>query len=136
MSILEQLFGTKNVPEKNDGLTQQEREALLDFLLYCKYVDNHLSLAEQSVIQGEVDQLNWESGNAVEIYMSTATERVRKARKNETLEENFLKNVSERLESAYAKETAQKLMVKLFQSDGEIDDAEKTFAEKMSAYLG
>ncbi|XOF34093.1 MAG: hypothetical protein ACL93V_01985 [Candidatus Electrothrix sp. YB6] len=135
MSILEKIFGTKNAPEKNDGLTQQEREALLDLLLYCKYVDNHLSLAEESVIQGEIDQFNWESGIDVKIYMSTATERVRKARTNATLE-NFLKDVSERLESTYSKETAQKLMVKLFQSDGEIDDAEKTFAEKMSAYLG
>lgn len=133
MKILEMLFSTTNSLEKGDGLQQEEREALIDLLLYCEFADNHLSLAEDKVLQDEAAQFNWDSGVDIDNYISSAISRVRTARTNK-LEAGFLKNATSRLQSSYAKATARSLMVTLFRSDGEVD-AEKVLAETVLLYL-
>lgn len=134
MKILEKLFGAKNNPEQGDGLQQEEREAIIDLLLYCKFIDNHLSLAEEKILQDETAQFNWESGIDADAYIAAATAKVRKSNTDSRIEKELLEHVGKRLESDYARETARTLVAKIFQSDGETY-AEKDFAEKISCYL-
>lgn len=133
MKILEMLFSATNSLEEGDGLQQEEREALIDLLLYCEFADNHLSLAEDKVLQDEAAQFSWDSVLDRDSYISSAVSRVRTARTNK-LDEGFLKNATSRLQSSYAKATARSLMVKLFRSDGEVD-VEKAVTETVLLYL-
>lgn len=135
MKILEKLFGANtNTPAQSDGLQQEEREALIDLLLYCKFADNHLSLAEETVLHQEITQFNWESEVDVDVYIDSATAKIRTANTAPHREKKLLEQVGQRLISAYAKETARALVAKLFQADGETE-VEKAFAEKIAVYL-
>lgn len=133
MKILEKLFGA-NTPAQSDGLQQEEREALIDLLLYCKFADNHLSLTEETVLHKEITLFQWESEVDVDVYIASATAKIRTANTAPHREKKLLEQVGQRLGSDYAKETARTLVAKLFQADGETE-AEKAFAEKISVYL-
>ena len=135
MNILEKIFAGQEETKPDDGLTQAEREAILDLLVYCKFADNHLSLAEEEVLQQEKASLKWESGMDVDAYIaSKATARAREAKTADWAEKALLEYVGKRLESAQAKEMANDLMLRLFQSDGETD-AERAFIDKVGPYL-
>jgi len=44
-SLIRKLFHKSEAP--NDGLTQPQREAIVDLLNYCMYADNLVFLAEE-----------------------------------------------------------------------------------------
>ncbi|MCW5200242.1 hypothetical protein VU07_00250, partial [Desulfobulbus sp. F4] len=80
MKILEMLFSATNSLEKGDGLQQEEREALIDFLLFCEFADNHLSLAEDKILQDEIGRFSWDAVIDIDIYISSAAGRARQAK--------------------------------------------------------
>ena len=134
MSMVKTLFNTASAHEATDGLQQEEREALIDFLLFCEFADNHLSLAEDKILQEEIGRFSWDAVIDIDIYISSAAGRARQAKVNVKTEESFLKNAASRLQSSHAKTVAKTLMAKLFRSDGEAD-AEKALAETVLPYL-
>lgn len=134
MNILAKLFGNDQDSQSSDGLAQGEREAILDLLLLCTYLDNHLSLAEDRVFKEEAERLSWDSGTSVDIYISTATDKVRRAMPDERMEEELVDDIVGRLVSEKSKSTAYSLMSKLFESDGEVA-SETEFMRKIESRL-
>ena len=57
-SLLRKLFHKTEAP--NDGLTQPQREAIVDLLNYCMYADNLVMLAEDRLIADTVAKFNWD----------------------------------------------------------------------------
>ena len=57
-SLLRKLFGKPEAPK--DGLTQPQREAIVDLLNYCMYADNFVMLAEDRLITDTVAKFNWD----------------------------------------------------------------------------
>jgi hypothetical protein len=57
-SLLKKLF--RRSEEKNDGLTQPQREAIVDLLNYCMYADNLVMLAEDRLIADTAATFNWD----------------------------------------------------------------------------
>ena len=58
-SLIRKLFHKSEAP--NDGLTQPQREAIVDLLNYCMYADNLVMLAEDRLIADTVAKFNWDS---------------------------------------------------------------------------
>ena len=58
-SLLKKLFHKSEAP--NNGLTQLQREAIVDLLNYCMYADNLVMLAEDRLITDTVKKFNWDS---------------------------------------------------------------------------
>ena len=58
-SLIRKLFRKSEAP--NDGLTQPQREAIVDLLNYCMYADNLVLLAEDRLITDTVKKFNWDS---------------------------------------------------------------------------
>ena len=56
-SLIRKLFHKSEAPK--DGLTQPQREAIVDLLNYCMYVDNLIFLAEDRLITDTVAKFNW-----------------------------------------------------------------------------
>ncbi|MBC2602499.1 hypothetical protein [Puniceicoccus vermicola] len=132
MDILKHLYSQKS--EHTDGLNQEEREAILDLLLFAVYADNHLSLAEDRIIKNEVERLQWESGTSIDYYVDEATGSARAALSSETREAQFLESIQTRLKSPEARNRALSLLSKLFYSDGETRE-ERNFAQKIRQLL-
>ena len=57
-SLIRKLFHKSEAP--NDGLTQPQREAIVDLLNYCMYADNLIFLAEDRLITDTVAKFNWD----------------------------------------------------------------------------
>lgn len=136
MKILEKLFRSKISYEDTaaDGLSQPEREAILDLMLLGIYADNHLSLAEDALIQAQAERLDWESGTSIDVYMALATDRARTASQSDEQEDQFLRFIGQRLNSDTAKNQALGLARDLFLSDGETA-AETAFVERLQQYI-
>jgi hypothetical protein len=57
-SLIRKLFHKSEAP--NDGLTQPQREAIVDLLNYCMYADDSVFLAEDRLIADTVAKFNWD----------------------------------------------------------------------------
>ena len=55
-SLIRKLFHKPEAPQK-DGLTQPQREAIVDLLCYCMYADNLIMLAEDRLIADTVREV-------------------------------------------------------------------------------
>lgn len=123
-----------DVGAQRDGLEQKEREAILDLLLYCTYADNHLSLAEDKIIEQEIERFTWDSGTDIDIYINGATDRARRAISDRQARDGFLSQIRERLTSERAIERALSSMSSLFYADGETTE-ENVFLIEITALL-
>lgn len=115
--MLNRLFSTK--ADKNDGLTQAQREAIVDLLHYCMYADNLISISESSFVAAKVQAFNWDPKIAFESYQGKSIGAARNALANADAKENFFESVKQRLGGAG--KTAYDLCQKLFAADGRTD---------------
>lgn len=113
----------------SDGLGQNEREAIADLLHYCMYVDNHLALAEDKVIDDAVSQMSWDPKLSFENFEASSLARVREAKENPEARTAFYKSLQDRLASKASRARALNLSTKLFQADGTSDKESALLAE-------
>jgi hypothetical protein len=60
-------------------MTQQSREALIELLFLALYLDQHLSVDEDEVLNKALASLGWESDVACEVFIFKAFSRGREA---------------------------------------------------------
>jgi len=104
-------------PEPQDGLTQPQREAMIDLLLAAMYADNRVALEEDEQIATKLHALSWESGTAPGTYLDTATARAREAMNTQDGEVRILESIRDRLATTDARKRAFDLCVSLLNSD-------------------
>src|SRR5580698_9340563 len=115
MKSLKSLF--RPSPHSRDGLTQPQREALVDLLNYCSLVDHDISLSEETFIDGLGSQLDWDPNTDFDYYIDKSLGTVRRAFESKD-EPFFLEQMRARLDSKASRDLATDLTRKLFQSDG------------------
>ncbi|MBI3884338.1 MAG: hypothetical protein HY302_01200 [Opitutae bacterium] len=114
--MLNRLFSHK--ADSNDGLSQAQREAIVDLLHYCMYADNFVALSETRFIAAKVESFNWDPKISIEYYQNKSIGAARAALADPKAKERFFQSVSERLGSAKIRAMAFELCQKLFASDG------------------
>ena len=124
-SVLRKLFHKSE--ESKDGLTQPQREAIVDLLNYCMYADNLVMLAEDRLIADTVAKFNWESKTPFDQFDARSVGNARNARESQVYRDQFLASIKDRLDTAAVKGQALDLCQELFLADGaqsyEEDDA-------------
>lgn len=60
-------------------MTQDSRKALIELLFLSLYMDNHLSLAEDDVLNDALDSLGWDSPVSREKFIFSAFAKAREA---------------------------------------------------------
>ncbi len=118
-SIIKFLKGDKT---PKDGLTQKQREAIVDLLIVAMYADKNSVLAENDTVIAQIEKLDWDSGISIELYIDTSTSRVRNAIKDEAGTEKFILEIGSRLETRAAAEKAMGIcstVVKMSGKNGE-----------------
>ncbi|GHC07204.1 hypothetical protein [Cerasicoccus arenae] len=135
LSFFQKLFRAGG--DSADGLTQQQREAIVDLLVFCMYSDRTVSLAEDQLIQRRLESMDWQAVQSIDNYYDLAVTRVRDILVSQEARESFLKRVSERLADVSTREKAFQLSHQLFLSDGiESPDEHELEAELRTALLG
>lgn len=128
MSLFTRLFNKSR--SEADGLKQEQREAIVDLLVYGMYVDNALSLSEESVLQAQVDGFAWEESSDVDAYTDRAITRVRAIRGSDAATGEFLASVHDRLGSYEIRLNAFAMLERLLAADGKAD-SEKAFLTRV-----
>src|SRR5215208_4113231 len=111
-NLIRKLFHKSEGP--NDGLTQLQREAIVDLLCYCMYADNLVMLSEDRLIADTVAKFNWDSKVPFD---------------------QFLASIRDRLDTAAVKGKALHLCQELFLADGARSDEENTVLQNLRKLL-
>jgi len=134
-SLIRKLFRHK--PEApNDGLTQPQREAIVDLLNYCMYADNLVMLAEDRLIADTVAKFNWDP-KAVRFdqFDARSVGNARNARESQVYRDQFLDSIRDRLDTAAVKGQALDLCQELFLADGARSDEEDAMFQNLRTLL-
>ena len=117
-----------------DGWTQDEREALIDLLLFTMYVDNQLSIAEDKMLDEDLGELEWDSSESINSYVDRNIPRIRILRTDETRRTQFFESLRNRFASYDSRQRALNHCQNLARVEGTVA-SEKEFMDKVKAYL-
>ena len=132
-SLIRKLFHKSEAP--TNGLTQPQREAIVDLLNYCMYADNLIFLAEDRVITDTVAKFNWEPKVPFDQFVLRSTDNARNAKENQGYRDRFLASIRDRLSTAAAKGQALGLCQELFVADGARSDEEDAVLQNLRTLL-
>jgi len=132
-SLIRKLFHTSEAPI--DGLTQPQREAIVDLLNYCMYADNLVFLAEDRLITDTVAKFNWDSKVPFDQFVLRSTDNARNARESQVYRDKFLRSISDRLSTDAVKAQALDLCQELFLADGARSDEEDAVLQNLRKLL-
>lgn len=132
-SLIRKLFHKSEAPK--DGLTQPQREAIVDLLSYCMYADNFVFLAEDRFITDTVAKFNWDPKVPFEYIAVRSIDNARKAREDQEYREEFLASIKDRLGTAAVKGQALELCQELFVADGARSDEEDAVLQNLRTLL-
>src|SRR5262249_49846371 len=111
-SLRRKLFRKSEAP--NDGLSQPQREAIVDLLNYCMYADNFVFLAEDRLKADTVAKFNWESKTPFDQFDARSVGNARNAKENQVCRDQFLASIKDRLGTAAVKGKPLYLCQELF----------------------
>jgi hypothetical protein len=132
-SLIRKLFHKSEAP--NDGLTQPQREAIVDLLNYCMYADNLVFLAEDRVITDTVAKFNWDSKVPFDQFDMRSVSNARNARESQVYRDQFLASIKDRLDTGPVKGKALDLCQELFLADGARSDEEDVVLQNLRQLL-
>ena len=132
-SLIRKLFRKSEAPK--DGLTQPQREAIVDLLNYCMYADNFVFLAEDRFITDTVAKFNWDSKVPFDQFVLRSTDNARNASESQVYRDQFLSSIRDRLGTAAVKGKALDLCQELFVADGVRSDEEEDVFQNLRKLL-
>ncbi|HEX5491557.1 MAG TPA: hypothetical protein VFX07_09890 [Candidatus Udaeobacter sp.] len=134
MSLLKKLFHRSEAP--NDGLTQPQREAIVDLLNYCMYADNLVMLAEDRLIADVAAKFNWDpKAVPFDQFDARSVGNARNARESKVYRDKFLGSIKERLDTPAVRMKALDLCQELFLADGAQSEEEDEMFENLKPLL-
>jgi uncharacterized tellurite resistance protein B-like protein len=122
-------------PKPDDGLTQAQREAIVDLLHFCMYADNHIALAEDKILDDTVSILNWDPGASFEAYEARSIASARAAKEQNDSRDAFFASIQKRLDSKASRALAGKVCQQLFAADGTTSAREAELASRLRQLL-
>jgi hypothetical protein len=132
-SLIRKLFHKSEAPK--DGLTQPQREAIVDLLNYCMYADDLVFLAEDRLITDTVATFNWDPKIPFDQFDARSINNARTARENQGYRDQFLAWIRDRLGTAAVKGQALDLCEELFLADGARSDEEDAVLQNLRELL-
>ena len=110
------------------GVTQPQREALLDILIVALYADGLISAEENAQLDSVIASLKWENPLQRRQYLGLAYARIRSALdRGGAGRPALLAGIATRLKDPGMRRQAQRLAADLVEADGPATDSEKAF---------
>ena len=123
MISLRRLFSASK--KSPPGLTQGQREAILDLLNYCSFVDHDIARSEEIVIDDLEYQIGWDDKIDFDYSVNRSIGAVRAAIESKD-EAGFLQRTRARLDSQQSRAIALKFCEKLVLADGHVTAEESS----------
>jgi uncharacterized tellurite resistance protein B-like protein len=132
-SLIKKLF--RKSEEPRDGLTQPQREAMVDLLNYCMYADNLVMLAEDRLIADTAAKFDWDSKTPFDQFEVRSIDNARNASENPGYREKFLGSIKDRLDTAGVRRRTLELCQELFLADGSRSEEEDAVLQNLQQLL-
>jgi uncharacterized tellurite resistance protein B-like protein len=123
-SFIQKVFKKSEASTKKDGLSQPQREAIVDLLNYCMYADNFVAQAEDKFIADTAAKFNCDAKISFDYIEARSIGNARRAKENEEFRAKFLASIRDCLATPAVKKQALELCQKLFLADGTRADKE------------
>lgn len=115
---------------------QQQREAMLDLLVWTMYADNVLTLPENDRIDQIAADLEWNSPDRPSVYISKATSKIRDVLSDPERADQLLEDIHRRLGTASMRKEAYDACYDLAQADGQLAAAEMKLLQTVRERFG
>lgn len=115
-------------------MTQGSREALIELLFLALYLDNHLSLAEDDILNEALDSLGWESAVAREKFIFSAFSTARAVHEVPETTRDFVISRADLIRNHGDQAVALTWMSKILGSDG-LTPTEQYFLKTLEGHL-
>ncbi len=112
-------------------LTQTQREALLDLLVWMIFVDHLIAAPEEEQIRQQMQRLAWEGARPLEIYFNSAISRTRELLDKPPAQKDYLEGIALRLGTAEVKQRALQACQEMAAIDGDVAEAEAQLLDKI-----
>ena len=122
-------------PASPDGLTQAQREAMVDVLFYCMYADNSLALKEEKILADTVGQFSWDPRVSYDLYAARSIANARAVKETPAAREDFFAAVAQRLGTPAVKQRTLGLCREIFQADGDFSGSEQDLFRELTKSL-
>src|SRR4029453_14250924 len=133
-SLIKKLFRKSEAP--NDGLTQPQREAIVDLLNYCMSADNLVMLAEDRLFADRGAKFIWDPKTVpFDQFDARSTSNARNASESQVYRDQFLASIRDRLDTAAVKGQALDLCQELFLADGAHSEEEDAMLQNLRKLL-
>ena len=138
MELLKKLFLPANTSgtQEPDGLTQAQREAMIDLLLLATYSDEFVDANEDRVLERVTDRFNWDADISIDEYINASTTQAKEAHTSDEFREAFIRDISLRLDSKDQRYEALRLCNILLFSDADLQHKEIKFLKSISKAFG
>jgi hypothetical protein len=134
-SLIGKLFHHHKSEGSKDGLTQPQREAIVDLLNYCMYADNLVMLDEDRLITDTVARFSWDPKMPFDQFDARSVGNARNARESQVYRDQFLASIKDRLDTPVVKRRALDLCQELFLADGARSDEEDAVLQNLKELL-
>lgn len=101
-----------------DGMTQAAREAIVDLLHFGVFVDAHIALAEDRMVEATARTLNWDVKISFDYYEGKSIGEVRRVGNDEKERAEFFQSIRDRLPKMEDRKLAFQLLQQLYAIDG------------------
>lgn len=115
-------------------MNQSSREALIELLFLSLYLDDHLSLAEDTALESALQTLGWESPRPKEIFILNAFARARDAASCEAKTNTFLLERAQIINEGKGSVDSLEWLGRVLGADG-VSMSEARFLKKFHALL-
>lgn len=115
-------------------MTQDSREVLIELLFLALYLDDHLSVGEDEVLNKALESLGWESAHAREVFIFKGFTSAREAATCETKTAEFLEARLSVIQKDGLQAPALTWLYKVLGADG-FTQTEKQFLSRIESRL-
>ncbi len=115
-------------------MNHETRQALAELLLLAPYVDTHLSVVEDEVLERAMIMIGWDPHQPGDLCLSTAFAAVREVGEDEISTDAFMQERAARVKAAGESSFAFEWLGRILGSDG-ISGAENRFIERAKELL-
>ncbi len=123
-------------PSDQAEISQHEREAMVDLMVWTMFVDRHVARAEQAYLKESAGDLGWTGNYPIEVYIDASVRRIRDSLGSEAAEEAYLEDILARLPQPGARQQVYEACASLAGADGELAPAEAAHLERIKTRLG
>lgn len=113
-------------------MTQHQREALVDLLLWVKYVDGLVAPEEVALFTREINAMAWESKRPLASYIELSLAKLKEVLDGRMSEEAYLAVISAVLQSESLRRESIEACYELARCDGEFHPDEENFVNRVA----